>query len=99
MIVALIILATVVLYLLALRCRRGNPKLTALRGWGYAHRGLHGNGVPENSMTAFQLALEGGYGIELDVQLSKDGVVLTGPDLEHGGKERTVIAYYVYYRK
>ena len=31
--------------------------------------------------------------------LSKDGVVLTGPDLEHGGKERTIIAFYVYYRK
>lgn len=31
--------------------------------------------------------------------LSRDGVVLTGPDAEHGGAERTVIAYYVYYRK
>jgi len=31
--------------------------------------------------------------------LSKDGVVLTGPDLEHGGEVRTVIAYYVYYRR
>ena len=31
--------------------------------------------------------------------LSKDGVVLTGPDLERGGEVRTVIAYYVYYRK
>ena len=31
--------------------------------------------------------------------LSRDGVVLTGRDLEHGGVERTVIAYYVYYRK
>lgn len=31
--------------------------------------------------------------------LSKDGVVLTGPDLEHGGEVRTIIAYYVYYRK
>ena len=31
--------------------------------------------------------------------LSRDGVVLTGPDLERGGVERTVIAYYVYYRK
>ena len=29
--------------------------------------------------------------------LSKDGVVLIGPDLEHGGEERTIIAYYVYY--
>ena len=31
--------------------------------------------------------------------LSKDGVVLTGPDLEHGGVERTVIAFYVYHRR
>lgn len=31
--------------------------------------------------------------------LSRDGVVLTGRDREHGDKERTIIAYYVYYRK
>lgn len=31
--------------------------------------------------------------------LSKDGVVITAPDLEHGGVERTVIVHYVYYRK
>ena len=31
--------------------------------------------------------------------LSKDGVVLTGSDIESGGKERTVIAFYVYHRK
>lgn len=31
--------------------------------------------------------------------LSRDGVVLTGPDIEQGGAVRTVIAYYVYYRK
>ena len=31
--------------------------------------------------------------------MSRDGVVLTGPDLENGGRERTVIAFYVYYRK
>ena len=30
--------------------------------------------------------------------LSKDGVVITAPDLESGGRERTVIVYYVYYR-
>ena len=30
--------------------------------------------------------------------LSKDGVVVTAPDLEHGGIERTIIVYYVYYR-
>ena len=31
--------------------------------------------------------------------LSKDGVVITAPDLEHGGKERTVIVYYVYHTR
>ena len=30
--------------------------------------------------------------------LSKDGVIITAPDLEHGGAVRTVIVYYVYYR-
>jgi glycerophosphoryl diester phosphodiesterase len=46
----------------------------------YAHRGLHGNGVPENSMQAFELACQGGFGIELDVQLSRDGVVMVFHD-------------------
>ena len=30
--------------------------------------------------------------------MSHDGVVITAPDLEHDGKERTVIVHYVYYR-
>ena len=30
--------------------------------------------------------------------MSKDGVVITAPDLEHDGKERTVIVHYVYDR-
>ncbi len=30
--------------------------------------------------------------------LSKDGVVITAPDLEHDGIERTIIVFYVYYR-
>lgn len=60
-------------YILSLRCRAGHPGLKDLEGWSYAHRGLHGADVPENSMAAFRAALEGGYGIELDVHLLKDG--------------------------
>ncbi len=30
--------------------------------------------------------------------LSNDGVVITAPDIEHGGGERTIIVHYVYYR-
>lgn len=39
----------------------------------YAHRGLHGAGVPENSHAAFAAAMAQGYGIELDVRRSGDG--------------------------
>ena len=46
----------------------------------YAHRGLHGNGVPENSLLAFEEAVKKGFGIELDVQLSADGVVMVFHD-------------------
>ena len=31
--------------------------------------------------------------------MSLDGVVITAPDLEHGGEERTIIAHYSYWRK
>ena len=68
-----IILAMAALYLLALMGRNGHKDLPGLGRWFYAHRGLHGNGVPENSMAAFRLALEKGYGIELDLHLLADG--------------------------
>ena len=74
MIPFLIVLAILcLLYLLSLRGRKGHRGLDALRGWFYAHRGLHGEGRPENSMSAFRAALEHGYGIELDIHLLKDG--------------------------
>lgn len=72
-----IIFATIfvlaVIYLLALRGRAGHARLAQLRGWSYAHRGLHDKISPENSMSAFQKAVQAGYGIELDVHLMKDG--------------------------
>lgn len=46
----------------------------------YAHRGLHGENIPENSLQAFAKAVEQGFGIELDVQLSSDGVVMVFHD-------------------
>lgn len=60
-------------YVLSTKCRKGHVGLSALRGWSYAHRGLHGAGVPENSLEAFRLAVEAGYGSELDVHLLADG--------------------------
>ena len=46
----------------------------------YAHRGLHGNGLPENSLAAFALACEKGFAIELDVHLSADKEVMVFHD-------------------
>ena len=68
-----LILILLILYIFALRCRKGHPGLEDLKGWSYAHRGLHGEGVPENSMAAFRAALDGGFGIEFDVHLLADG--------------------------
>ena len=58
-----------------LRPRRNQPGWDKLAGVKYAHRGLHNGskGVPENSMAAFQLAVEAGFGAELDVHLMADG--------------------------
>ncbi len=68
-----LLLALAVIFVLAVMGRRNAPGLKDLQGWSYAHRGLHGEGVPENSMAAFQAALAAGYGIELDIHLTWDG--------------------------
>ena len=73
----LLVLAFLALYLWLISPRIfQRPAWEQMLGVYYAHRGLHDNAsdVPENSMAAFQKAVEGGYGIELDVQLTKDRV-------------------------
>lgn len=53
--------------------RMGNGADTELLQTDYAHRGLWNEQIPENSLSAFARAVQGGYGIELDIQFSKDG--------------------------
>ncbi len=50
--------------------------------WRYAHRGLHGAGIPENSASAFASAIERGMGIECDIQRSADGQAMVFHDDE-----------------
>ncbi|MCI5076995.1 glycerophosphodiester phosphodiesterase family protein [Oricola sp.] len=47
-----------------------------------AHRGLHDGNVAryENSLSAFEASVDGDYAIELDVQLSADGVAMVFHD-------------------
>lgn len=51
-------------------------------GMNFAHRGLHSKDtlIPENSLAAFRRAAERGYGVELDVQLTRDGKVVVFHD-------------------
>ena len=54
----------------------GKPSMKEFQKWLYAHRGLHDNltDAPENSMKAFEKAVDAGFGIEMDIQLTKDNV-------------------------
>lgn len=85
---AVLICLLIYLFLIMPRTRKGAELKTFLGGTKhqggfaasnklyFAHRGLHDNGTdaPENSMKAFRKAVNAGYGIELDVQLTKDRV-------------------------
>ena len=73
LLVSAVVLA--VLYLLAVMPRMTNrADIRPFLGRLYVHRGLHDNAsdAPENSLAAFRKAVEKGFGIELDVQLTKD---------------------------
>ncbi|MBQ6824897.1 MAG: glycerophosphodiester phosphodiesterase [Clostridia bacterium] len=84
MIIAVLIVAALLLvwlYMIKPRLRRP-AALKELKKAQYAHRGLHNiqKGIPENSLPAFRLAVEQGYGIELDLHLSKDGRLVVEHD-------------------
>ena len=83
LILAVVLLALFALYLFLIAPRMTNkPDMSAMMGYHYAHRGFVNNeaGVPENSLPAFTAAIDAGYAIELDVQLSRDGVAMVFHD-------------------
>jgi glycerophosphoryl diester phosphodiesterase len=55
-----------------------------LKGVEYAHRGIHGGAVPENSLSAFSAAMARGMGLECDVQQTGDGQAVVFHDWELG---------------
>lgn len=74
-IIGCILIALLIAYLIMIAPRPRRKK--AIQGLcvDYAHRGLHGDGAPENSLEAFRRAVEAGFGIELDVRQSADGTL------------------------
>lgn len=70
-------------WLYLVKTRMGESReMKLLKRYDYAHRGLHdrGRGIPENSLAAFQEAAAHGYGMELDVHLTRDGEVVVFHD-------------------
>lgn len=62
------------LYLASICPRMKNrPDISSFEGKVFAHRGMFGGNIAENSIAAFEKAVENGYGIELDVRVSADG--------------------------
>lgn len=83
------------LWLWAIGPQLPQADFSAFHKYDYAHRGLHNRekGVPENSLMAFELAARGGFGMELDVQLTQDGQVVVHHDRSLGrtcGVERNI---------
>lgn len=71
------IIFLIALYLFLVMPRMAaKPDMEPFKNWIYAHRGLHDNetNAPENSLQAFRRALNAGFGIEMDVQLTKDKI-------------------------
>ena len=57
-------------------------ELARLGAVPFAHRGLHGGALVENSGGAVAAAVAQGFGVELDVQLSRDGEAMVFHDYE-----------------
>lgn len=77
MVLLFLFLPITILYFIAIMPKMlHRHDMTPWEGRYYAHRGLHQSKkkTPENSMAAFKLAVKHNYGIELDVQLTKDKV-------------------------
>ena len=72
------------------------PEMDKYKSVKYAHRGLHDSEKAENSMSAFAAAKEKGFGIELDIRLSKDGELVVFHDetlTRVAGREGKVIDF------
>lgn len=79
--ILIFLLGLIALYLYAIKPNK-KRNMDFILGRLYSHRGLHDNksSNPENSMRAFELAVEKGFGIELDVQVTKDNIPLVFHD-------------------
>ena len=75
------LLILLVLLLFLGKTTKPTMSVSAFKGRAFAHRGLHtGKEISENSNHAFLHAIEKGYGIELDIQHTKDNQLVVFHD-------------------
>ena len=83
MIPAIVLLLIIVFYSFAVFPRTTEKqRILKLPTSMFAHRGYHdiSHQIPENSMSAFRAALDRGYGIELDLHMTRDGELVVFHD-------------------
>ncbi len=80
LILLVILLLLLILYLFMVLPNFPRRKIDHLKGYDYAHRGLWNEELPENSLPAFQNAVAHGFGIELDVHLTRDNQLVVFHD-------------------
>jgi glycerophosphoryl diester phosphodiesterase len=74
------VIGVLILLIVALIFPGDKKEIDFFTGHKYAHRGLHDAEKAENSMSAFKAAVDHGFGIELDIRLSKDGQLVVFHD-------------------
>jgi len=83
---SLALLLLIIIFCIAPGKMSESAKKTAKIFYGLycAHRGLHAEdqSIPENSLAAFVAAREAGYGVELDVQMTKDEKIIVFHDYD-----------------
>ena len=75
--ISVVVIILIYLFLVAPKNRK---EMKEFKSEYYAHRGLHNAERAENSMSAFKASVAGGWGIELDIRLSKDGKLVVFHD-------------------
>lgn len=74
------ILLLIIYFYLIFPAVRKHPDREVFKDLFVAHRGLHSDFIPENSLSAFSKAVENGYGIELDIHITRDGEIVVFHD-------------------
>lgn len=96
--IAILVVLTTLWLALIMPARSAKAQRAPFQNRMFAHRGLFSadQSVPENSIPAFRAAVEADYGVELDVQLTRDGRVVVFHDddlLRACGVDARVDAY------